>query len=344
MVTLADFEIIEIVGRGNLDGAGAVGGVGVFVGDDRDGAVGEGKLDEAADEVLITLVVRVDGDGDIAEEGLGAGGADDDFAVSEVGRAINHIFGDGDDFVGDVPEVARFVFVFDFDVGEGGLVLRAEVDELLATVDHAVVPHFFEGLVDAGDDVFVEGEGEVRPSAAGAEGADLEFHVAALFFDEVPDTRIEFVARKFEASMTFLLEGAFVDDPGFEAGVVGARDIPSGFTAEAIVAGQGIFDGDGEAVADVKVAVGIRRRHDDRIAILGVAFVSIDDWRLGLEGASSLPESINIWFELSRFITLRKTHIYIIAQMRKIDTMLGIAPRIAPNIVPFLRCFASERG
>lgn len=55
--------------------------------------------------------------------------------------------------------MAGFVFVLDFDVGEGGLVLRAEVDELFAAVNHAVVPHFFEGFVDAGDDVFVESEG-----------------------------------------------------------------------------------------------------------------------------------------------------------------------------------------
>ena len=58
--------------------------------------------------------------------------------------------------------------MFDLDVGEGGLVLGAEVDEFLATVNHAIVPHFFEGGVDAVDNVLVEGKGEVVPRAGGA--------------------------------------------------------------------------------------------------------------------------------------------------------------------------------
>lgn len=63
----------------------------------------------------------------------------------------------------------------------------------------------------------------------------------------------------------------------------------------------------------MKIAVGIRGRHDERIAILGVRFGSIVNWVLRLESASLLPEGVNIWFELSRFITLRKTHGLIIA-------------------------------
>ena len=42
VVALTDFEIVEIVRWGDFDGAGAVGGVGVFVGDNRDFAVGQG--------------------------------------------------------------------------------------------------------------------------------------------------------------------------------------------------------------------------------------------------------------------------------------------------------------
>lgn len=39
IMALADFEIVEIVGWGNLDGASAISRVSVFVGDDRDGAI-----------------------------------------------------------------------------------------------------------------------------------------------------------------------------------------------------------------------------------------------------------------------------------------------------------------
>ena len=124
--------------------------------------------------------------------------------------------------------MAGVVGVFDFDVGEGGLVFGAVVDEFFAAVDETVVPHFFESLVDAVDDVFVESEGEVLPGAGGAEGADLKLHVAALFLDEVPNLGVEFVTGVFEAGVAGGLKGAFVNDPSFEAGVVGARDVPSG--------------------------------------------------------------------------------------------------------------------
>ena len=116
--------------------------------------------------------------------------------------------------------------MFDFDVGEGGFVLWAVVDELFTSVNVAVVPHFFESFIHARDDVFVEREGEVVPGARGAESADLELHVPSLFLDEVPDAGIELVAGIFEARMADGFEGALVNDPGFETGVVGTWDIP----------------------------------------------------------------------------------------------------------------------
>ena len=114
----------------------------------------------------------------------------------------------------------------DFDVGEGGLVGGAEVDEFFAAVDEVVIPHVLEGGVDGFDDFGVEGEGEAAPVAGGAEGAELELHVAALLLDEVPNSFVELVAGEIEATLPCCFELFFVDDPGFEAGVIGAGDVP----------------------------------------------------------------------------------------------------------------------
>ncbi len=313
VMAFADFKIIEIVGGGNLDGAGAIGGVGVFVGDDRDGAVGEGEMDKAADESLVAFVGWVDSDGGITEDGFGASGGNDDFRDVLVWVIIGAFVGGGGELIGDFPKVTGLILVFNFDVGEGGLVVGTEIDEFFAAINHAVVPHLFKGFVDAGDDVFVKSKSQVRPGAGGTEGADLEFHVAALLFDKVPDAGIEFITGVFEASMTFFFEGAFIDDPSLEAGMVGARDVPSGFAAEAVVASQGILEGDGEAMADVKIAVGVGGRHDDGITIVSVAFGAVDDRGFRLEGAGSLPFGINARFKISRNITLCETHIPIIS-------------------------------
>ena len=156
IMTLTNFEVVEIVGGGDFHGAGAVRGVGVLVGNDRDDAVSQGEMDETADEVLVTLVVGIDGDSGVAEDGFGTSGADDDFGVLDIGVIIRAAVRGGTELIGDFPEVAVFVFVLDFDIGEGGLVLRAEIDEFFAAIDHAVVPHFLEGFVNAGDNVFIE--------------------------------------------------------------------------------------------------------------------------------------------------------------------------------------------
>ena len=60
------------------------------------------------------------------------------------------------DSIGNIPKVTFFVFMLDFNISKGCLVMRAVVHELFAAVDHAVIPHFLEGLINAGDDVFVE--------------------------------------------------------------------------------------------------------------------------------------------------------------------------------------------
>ena len=82
-VAPADFEIVEVVRRRDLDRARALLGIGIFVGDDRDAAADERQDHVLADERLVALVVRVHGDGGVAEHGLGARGGDDD-----VGRCI----------------------------------------------------------------------------------------------------------------------------------------------------------------------------------------------------------------------------------------------------------------
>lgn len=136
----------------------------------------------------------------------------------------------------------------------------------------------------------------------------MELHVAALFFDEVPDAGVKFVAGEFEAGVAVLFEGAFVDDPSFEAGMVGTGDIPGGVAAETVVASKGIFEGDSEAVADVEITVSVRGRHDNGKTVTAVGFAGIDQRFFRLESAGTLPFGVDAWLEISRFVALCETH------------------------------------
>src|SRR4051794_29857987 len=95
-----DLEIVEIVRGRDLHRAGALLGVGVFVGHDRDGPSDEGQDGAAADQIAVALVVRVDGDARVAQHRLGPRGRNRD---ETAWLALDRI--------ADVPEVT-----FDLDL------------------------------------------------------------------------------------------------------------------------------------------------------------------------------------------------------------------------------------
>lgn len=135
----------------------------------------------------------------------------------------------------------------------------------------------------------------------------MEFHVPSLLGDEVPNFGVEFVAGVFKAGVTDGFESAFINDPGFEASVIGSRDIPRAVPSQAIIARQSIFDGDGEAMANVEIAVGVRGRHDN-------AIVSFPFHRV--KNTCGFPSMINLRFKFVRFIRRSKFHVLIITRDR----------------------------
>ena len=68
-----------------------------------------------------------------------------------------------------------------------------------------------------------------------------------------------------------------------------------------MIADEDVLEGIDEAVADVKVAVGVGRWHDDGIVVS--IFVLC-----GLEGAGRFPESVNVGFKLVGFVGFTKLH------------------------------------
>ncbi len=125
VVALADGVVVEVVGGRDLDAAAAEVWIDVVVGDDRDHTACQRQGDLFADQVLVTLVVRVYGHRGVAEHGLRTGGGDDDVAAA-VGE-----------WVFEVPHVAVFFLRDDLEVGDGGVQYGVPVDQALAAVDQA---------------------------------------------------------------------------------------------------------------------------------------------------------------------------------------------------------------
>ncbi len=164
-VALADLEVVRVVGRGHLDGAGAELRVDVLVGDDRDPAAGERQLDLGADQVPVALVVRVDGDRGVTEHRLGPGGGDDDGVLALA--------------VADRDQLSVVVLVLHLDVRDGGQAARTPVDDALGPVDQLVVEELLEDGLDGLRQALVHGEALARPVDAVAEPAHLAGDLAA---------------------------------------------------------------------------------------------------------------------------------------------------------------------
>ena len=67
----ADLEIVEVMGRGDLDRAGALLRIGVFVRDDGNAAADQRQHTVLADELLVTVIIGMHCNGSVAEHGLG---------------------------------------------------------------------------------------------------------------------------------------------------------------------------------------------------------------------------------------------------------------------------------
>ena len=113
VVAAADLEIVEVVRRRDLDRAGALLRIGIFIGDDRDAASDQRQDRLLPHEMTIALVVRMHGNRGIAQHGLRPRGRDGDERVTQP-----------PDRILEMPEMTLGLDLLHFEVGDGGEELR----------------------------------------------------------------------------------------------------------------------------------------------------------------------------------------------------------------------------
>ena len=86
VMALADIEVVEVMGRRDLDRAGSLLGIGILIRHDRDEAADQRQRDILADEVLVAFIFWVDGNAGVAQHRLGPRGGDDDDLVRAFDR------------------------------------------------------------------------------------------------------------------------------------------------------------------------------------------------------------------------------------------------------------------
>lgn len=247
----ADLEVVRVVGRGDLDRAGAELGVDVGVGDDRDRTVGQRQPDPLADEVRVPLVVRVDRDGRVTEHRLGAGGGDHQCLVALA--------------VLDRDQFAVVVLVLDLDVGDRGEAARTPVDDPLGAVDQPVVEQPLEDGLDGLGQSLVHREPLTGPGDAVTEPPHLPGDLAAGLFLPLPDPLDKGLTAQVLPGLALFREFAFDNVLRGDTGVVHAGLPQRLVPLHPLTAGQGIDDRVLEGMPEVQAARDVRRRDHDRV-------------------------------------------------------------------------------
>ena len=254
----ADLEVVEIVRRGDLHRTRSLFGIGIIIGDDRDEPADERQPHVLAMQMGVALVMRMHGDGGVAEHRLRPRRRDGDERAGVASGGV-------DDRIFEMPEMALRLDLLDLEIGNRGLQLRVPVDEALVLVDQPFAVELDEHLAHGRAQSLVHGEAFARPVAGGAEPLQLVDDRAARLRLPRPDPFEKFrAAQGATIGLLAFRELALDDHLRRDAGMVGARLPQHVLAAHALEAGENVLQRIVERMAHVQVAGDVRRRDDDR--------------------------------------------------------------------------------
>ncbi len=173
-VVAADLPVRRIVTGRDLQRPGAERGIDAFVRDHPDEALDERDDHFAADEILVSRVVRVDGDGDVREDRRWTHCRDSDVPVA-VGERVAR-----------VRERVVDVLVVDLEIGDHARAAGAPVDDPRPAVEVALVVQVDEEPHDGVRVGVVEREAVAAIVERGAHRAELTHDLAAVVAQELP--------------------------------------------------------------------------------------------------------------------------------------------------------------
>ena len=288
VVAAAHLEVVEVVGRRDLHRARALLGIGIVVGDDGEPTADQRQHRLAPDEAPIALVLRVHGDGGIAQHGLGPGGGDDDVRA-----------GPSCDGIADVPELAVLHLpLLDLEIGDRRAQHRVPVDQALVAIDQALPVEADEDLDHRPAQAFVHGKALARPVGRGAEAAELTPDRAARFGLPGPDPLDERLAAEGAPLRPLPGQLALHHHLRRDPGVVHAR-LPERVAAGlAAIAGEHVLQRVVERVPHVQAAGDVGRRHHHAPGLRSAGPAG--------EAAALLPELVEAALEFGRPIGLLK--------------------------------------
>ena len=175
-VALAHLEVHRVVGRRDLQRAGAELRVNGLVAHHRDDAAHDGQYGVAAPDAVISRVFRMHSDPGVAQHGLRASGG---YGHGPAGVVFQR--------VADVVEMPVHVLVVNFQVRKGRGAANTAVDDALVAVYQALLVQADEGGADGVAGARLQGELVALPVGGDAQPPRLFVNDAAGLLDVFPD-------------------------------------------------------------------------------------------------------------------------------------------------------------
>ena len=261
IVFVDDFDLRKVVAKSRLEVVGVVRwrdfhgartklGLCKVVGDDRDFTIHQREQNFFAVKMRIALVLRIHGNGSIAEHGFRTRGGDCDEFVA------------ANDWVADFVELAGHVLVFHFEIGDGRAAVGTPVHDVLAAIDEALFVEADEDFAHSAREILVHGEVFASPVDGDTETLHLVEDGAAVETLPFPDAFDEFLAAHFESRFAFAAELAVHHHLGGDARVVGTGKPKGDEAAHAMPAHDDVHLRLVEHVAHVESTGDVRRRQE----------------------------------------------------------------------------------
>ncbi len=283
VMTLADLIVIEVVCRSNLDAAGTELRLNVVIGDNRNTAANDGQNQFLANKMLVTIIIRMNGNGAVTEHGFRSGCRNHQVAIA------------GCQWIAEMPKVAVFIGRQHFEIGQGRVQHRVPVDETLAPINQSFVVQLHEYLADSFGQTFVHRKTISTPVHGCAKATGLIGDLTAGFVFPGPDALDKFFTTKIVFRQAIVIQDSLHDHLCGNASVVHARLPECAMALHTMKTRQRIHDRVLEGVTHVQRSGHVRRRNDNAIGFT-VA--------LGLEVALFFPVLVQTLFDVLRLVGL----------------------------------------
>ncbi len=248
--------IIKIMGRRDLQAAGAELAIDILVGDDRYQTIAQRQLHHAPYQVGVAFVLRVDGHRTVAQHGFRTRGGDSQVALGASQRIV------------EVPEMALLLFGDYLQVGDRGVQRRIPVDQALAAVNQTLMVQANKHFLHRGAESRIHGEALARPVQGGAQAPQLACDSTAGLFLPLPDFFDKFFATQVMATDALCFQLSLHHHLRGDAGVICAY-LPQGVvTQHTVVTDQRVHDRFLKTVPHVQAAGDVGRWDHDAVGLL----------------------------------------------------------------------------